>query len=129
MKQPFDVDFADKMEIRMGSPFNICKILFKDFVVPNFEPSGFQDIYAWNQDFKYLALVKWNINANNEPGFNIYVIDVLTKNIALYSDRIEGICKEINFLNDSIEYIVLKNEDGKNVQVKGVWHNPLFGIC
>lgn len=70
------INFIDKMEIRMGSPFNHCKVEVKGLTLPELSVETFQDIYNWADDYEYLGLVKWNINDNNEPGFNIFVVDV-----------------------------------------------------
>lgn len=111
MKKDFKVNFIDKIEIRMGSPYNHCKVKFKGFKLPEMEEGGYQDLLSWSGDFKYLALVKWNINSRNEPGFNIYVADTDEEKIVFCSKRIEGICKAIKFINNDIKYTIIRNGD------------------
>jgi hypothetical protein len=109
MKEQLKVEFTDKMEIRMGSPFNQCKLKTFGFSLPELGDRGFQDLFSWSIDFNYVALVKWNINTNNEPGFNIYVADTKMDEVIFSTDRINGICKSVELTGNQLKCIIFKN--------------------
>lgn len=118
MKKPYKVVFEDKVEIRMGSPFNHCTVRFEGFELPEIKEGGFQDLLSWDVDFKHLALIKWNINDKNEPGFNIYVANADNEKIIFCSERIEGVCKQIEFVKKNIIYTAIKNGNERDGIVK-----------
>ncbi|QDH80431.1 hypothetical protein FKX85_15830 [Echinicola soli] len=117
MKQVY---FVDKMEIRMGSPFNHCKLKFEGFTLPELSEGGFQDIYSWDHNHKFLALIKWDIKADNEPGFDIVVSDTEKEEVIFSSDRIEGICTSLSLDNDRLEYSSISqgSETVRSIQIK-----------
>jgi len=117
MKQVY---FTDKMEIRMGSPFNHCKLEFEGFNLSDLSKIGFQDICSWGQNHKYLILVKWNIMPNNEPGFNIIALDTEKEEIIFSSERVAGICTSLSLENNQLKYGILfkGNEIKRSIQIK-----------
>lgn len=109
MTESIKVEFIDKMEIRMGSPFNHCKIKMQGFSLPELGEGGFQDLLSWGNDNKYLVLVKWNVNTRNEPGFNIYVADTNIEEVIFSTDRISGICKSVELIDNELKYVIFEN--------------------
>ena len=109
MKQSLEIQFINKREIRMGAEFNICKLNIIGKVKPNLSGDDFQDILCWSLDFNFLALVRWNIN-NNNPGFNVYIINC-KQNDVKKSDRIEGCCESIEWVNNHFLYKCLKGRE------------------
>lgn len=118
MEQKFKVKFIEKMEIRMGSPFNHCSIKTEGFLLPNIGSSGFQDIFSWSINYKYLALVKWEIGKKNKPGFVIYIVDPLKEKVIFSTDRISGICESLHLKNNHIEYKVLGEIEERKIPYK-----------
>lgn len=98
MKEPLKVNFLDVSEIRMGSPYHICRLELKGLDLPFIEDlTEFQDIYSWSDDYKYLALVRWNTE-NNEPGFHLLIFDIKKKRVK-ETKRFEGCCSKVYFQN------------------------------
>lgn len=65
-----EVEFLDCGEIRMGSPYNVCRIRLNLSWQPPVPTSDFQDICATTSDGRYLALVRWD-TSNNQPGLGL----------------------------------------------------------
>lgn len=111
MNKKFKVYFTEKNEIRMGSPFNHCKIVTEGFLISEIGSSGFQDILSWSPEMKYLALVKWEIGIENKPGFKIFILDPTLGKIVHITDRIEGICQSIEFSDDLLKFEIVNNPE------------------
>lgn len=65
-----NVEFFNCGEIRMGSPFDICRINLTGDWVPLdlMRREGWVKVTGHSDDGRYLALAHWE-TANNEPGF------------------------------------------------------------
>jgi hypothetical protein len=83
------VRFVDLGEVRMGSPYNVCRVVLSGRWVPGLPDGGegFQDIVAWSPGGGYLGLVQWA--AGRHPGFRVVVIDVQGRTLSR-SRRIGG---------------------------------------
>lgn len=88
-----EVDFLDCGEIRMGSPYNECRIRLTLGWQPPIPTSGFQDLCAASPDGRYLALVRWD-TPNNEPGFIVFTLDNEEQTVS-YSPRQRGCCDKL----------------------------------
>lgn len=93
-----EIKISNLSEIRMGSPYNTCDIELigiNDFHLPK---SGWQDKYAFTEDFKKLVLIRWSF-PNNEPGFILYLIDI--ENLSYQeSIRLLGLPKTVSVNNE-----------------------------
>lgn len=58
-----------------------------------------------------MALVKWNINTRNQPGFNIYIVDTSIENVIFSTDRIRGICKSVEITGMELKYGIFENKE------------------
>ena len=89
------------MEIRMGSPYNMCHIQFSgtDLKLPE---GNWQDLYAWSKDNQFLALVQWDFK-DNEPGFHFLIIDTKSDTL-IKSQRIFGMVNKLKISDGSIHY-------------------------
>jgi hypothetical protein len=77
----------------MGSPYNICSIVFHGIWKPNLPATDWQNIKAYSPDRKHLALIRWNA-AGNYPGFHIFRIDIENRTYHK-TKRMFGLCKKI----------------------------------
>ncbi len=101
---PIRVRFIDKMEVRMGSPYAICRVSLSGTWIPELPNNGegFQDVKAWSQDKTTLGLIQWQVNSN-EPGFRILSISVQEKQV-LTSQRISGCCCSFEWRDGAFRY-------------------------
>ena len=90
------VAFQDVKEIRMGSPYNVCRIRLSGPWVPNLPNTDWQDLSAQRDDGEAVALVRWD-TPNNEPGFRIVVINSQMKTVRT-SQRFQGCCQRLSWL-------------------------------
>lgn len=95
------VSFLNIEEIRMGSPWSVCKLNLEGEWVPELPEGDWQDITASSPDMRYCALVRWNVEGN-WPGFNVYIIDT-DKQTVTANDRILGFCKDIRWEDGRFE--------------------------
>ncbi len=102
MTPPFEIQFDNIVEIRMGSPYNACAISFRGADTIKIPAATWQDKYAWSSGFTKLALVKWDFD-NNDPGFKLFIIE-LASGKALESPRISGLLDHLSFVGDKIVY-------------------------
>src|SRR5688500_6271872 len=87
------VRFSGCTEIRMGSPFQACEVSLDLEWQPEIPRNDFQDLFAESPDQRHIALVRWSI-ANNEPGFVIYTLDNLNRDVVVTS-RYPDSCERI----------------------------------
>lgn len=73
MLKKIKIKFINRHEIRMGSPYMMADIQIEglDIEIPN---ASWQDKYAISKDNKIIILIGFDI-AENEPGFELYIID------------------------------------------------------
>ena len=92
--KPFEIEFDIISEIRHGSPYNLAELNIigkADFKIKR--NNDWQNIQAWTEDYKYFALIKWDLR-NNEPGFNVILFDS-KKGQLKKTDRISGCCNKL----------------------------------
>jgi hypothetical protein len=89
------VAFRECTEVRMGSPYKVCRVELQGGWVPTLPEGGqgFQDLAAWSADGHLLALVRWS-TPSNSPGFKILVVSVPEQKIHT-SRRIKGCCQSL----------------------------------
>lgn len=105
------IEFQDKKEIRMGSPFHISRILINGKPTRDLSGKEWQDIYAADAELHKIAFVKWSIG-NNNPGFCIVLYDSIRKTTREFP-RIDGICETIKLTVEYIEWKSINNKEGK----------------
>jgi hypothetical protein len=88
------------MEVRMGSPYNSCKIELLGQNKIHLPKARWQDKYAWTNDSKKLVLIKWDFE-NNEPGFHLFYIDIETGK-TVESKKISGLPNTISIVDNKI---------------------------
>jgi hypothetical protein len=113
--KPFEIEFDIIGEIRHGSAYNLAELNIvgkSDFKIKR--NNDWQNIQSWTKDYKYFAVVKWDIK-NSEPGFRVILFD--SKNGQLEkTDRISGCCNKIKFakeLNIDCEIFTLTSQPFK----------------
>jgi hypothetical protein len=99
---PFQVNFIEPREVRMGSPYNLCSIKVSGSNKLHLEENAWQDKLAWSKDFKYLVLIKWNFE-KNEPSFHFVIYNVETGENKI-SERIFGLLNDIEIVENKILY-------------------------
>ena len=110
----YSLDFKNKGEIRMGSPYNLADVRLSGEFVPDFRGCEFQDKGSVNQTGDAVALVQWAIE-NNSPGVIVWMISEKDR-LLKKSRRLSGCCEGIRFLNDgSLELTVSDNVRRKYV--------------
>lgn len=97
------VDFLNAMEIRMGSPFQVCDIKLNGSWVPQLPERNWQDISAASPNGRFLALVARDIGDENVPAFRIVLIDKKERRLS-QSERIAGCCQSITWIANSLVY-------------------------
>lgn len=101
MENKLKVIFSNRREIRMDSPYMRAdlKIEGLDIVIPN---ACWQDKFAISEDKKFMALVSFDLS-DNEPGFEIYIIDTDNKTITK-TKRIFGLVNNICIVDRKIKF-------------------------
>jgi len=77
--------------------------------------NDWQNIQSWTNDYKYFALVQWDLK-NNEPGFRVILFDS-KKGQLKKTGRISGCCNKIKLdieLNVDCEIFTLNSQPKKN---------------
>lgn len=87
----------------MGSPYKLCDVELQGKLVPSLPPHAWQNIYAQDDKGKFLVLVAWDIDKNNDPGFKIIVIDEKKQSITT-SERYPGCCKSIEWTTGGVSF-------------------------
>jgi hypothetical protein len=90
------IHFHHVMEIRMGSPYQVCQIHWSGEWTPNLPTTDWQDRLAWREDDGAVALVHWE-TPGNQPGFRIVVIDVRARTVEI-SERFLGCCEALSWV-------------------------------
>jgi hypothetical protein len=90
------VRFLGATEIRMGSPFRVCRIRLTGTWLPELPVTDWQDVAARRDDGKALALVRWD-TSGNVPGFHIVVLDAARRRVRT-SRRIFGCCSGLRWV-------------------------------
>ena len=97
----YKVQFSNRGEIRMGSPY-----YYADLKISNLEIElpkvTWQDKFAISKDSKTLVLVSYDLT-DNEPGFRFNIINTLTKSIR-QSERISGLLNNLKINENIIHY-------------------------
>ncbi len=108
----YKLEFKDRAEVRMGSPFKIAKVYLKGGqFLPDLSSYFFQDLGCVNKVGDSVLLVEW-ITEKNEPGFKVWYIREVDSSITR-SRRISGCCKAIRFVNDAVAEVTYWNfQDG-----------------
>lgn len=96
-------DFSNPQEIRMGSPYKVCDVALQGKWVPSLPSHAWQDIYAQDDKGRFLVLVAWDIDENNNPGFKIVVIDEKKKSTTT-SERYSGCCESIQWASGGVTF-------------------------
>lgn len=111
--KPIKVRFLGRQEIRMGSPYSVCRASLSGDWVPRLtdDGEGFQDIKAWSPDSQFLALIRWNISSSNEPGFNIIVVSLSDQTIQ-QSRRRKGCCRSLAWEGGKFVYTAFTEARG-----------------
>ena len=110
--KPFKIEFHIISEIRHGSPYNLAELNVigkSDFKIK--QNNDWQNIQTWTKDYKYFALIKWDL-INNEPGFRVILFDS-KKGQLKKTDRISGCCNKLkldNELNIDCEIFTLTSQ-------------------
>ena len=110
--KPFEIEFNIISEIRHGSPYNLAELNVigkSDFKIKR--NNDWQNIQTWTKDYKYFALVQWDLK-NNEPGFRVILFDS-KKGQLKKTDRISGCCNKIKLdseLNVDCEIFTLTSQ-------------------
>lgn len=89
------VRFKDVGEIRMGSPYSICRLELSGGKIPELPETDWQDRRAYSPDKRFLGLVRWD-TPGNEPGFRIFTIDS-ARGTHTVSRRIKGCCVKLSW--------------------------------
>ena len=96
MKRALMPRFSNYAEIRMGSPYQSCKLTLEGPWVPELPDRAWQDIWAYDPKGRFLAFIAWDIDQDNEPGFRVLVIDTKSKTTT-ESLRFAGCCNSIQW--------------------------------
>ena len=105
------IAFHDAMEIRMGSPFNSCRLSLKGDWVPKIDLDDYQDKFAESPGKELLCLVKWDVDEKNNPGFRLVLLDNRKKSVTT-SPRIAGCCQHLEWENGGFRWTTLKGASG-----------------
>ena len=99
-------NFIEVREIIPGSPYNQCSLqLIGHSWLPDLPERIWQDYFATDEELKYLALAAWNIDKENNPGFNIFVIDTEEKTVTK-SQRYCGWCNSLSWIAIGVRYTI-----------------------
>jgi hypothetical protein len=94
------VYFDDCAEIRMGSPFRLCRLrLDGPWIPPVPNDEGWQNLTASSPNGRFVGLVRWDIVAN-DPGFRILTVDCRDRTVQT-SERGDGCCESLAWRDES----------------------------
>jgi len=103
--------FLDCHEVRMGSPFKMCRLALSGAWTPRLNEYGWTPVAVESPDGRYLALVCWD-NAGNTPGFRVVLIDIERRSVST-SLRIVGCCCQLlTWRVDSIAWKAFPDSEG-----------------
>jgi hypothetical protein len=102
--RPLRVKFVQVNEIRMGSPYNMCRVALLGKWIPDLPNQGhdYQPIMAWSSDGRHLALVRWAVRSN-EPGFKVVVVSPSKRSVT-QSRRQRGCCESIHWREGAFRF-------------------------
>lgn len=85
----------------MGSPYMMADLHLEglDLEMPN---ACWQDKFAISKDRKFIALICFDLS-DNEPGFQIYIIDTFKKTITK-TERMFGLVNKISIDDKKIKF-------------------------
>ena len=104
------VTFCDVAEIRMGSPFNSCRLSLNGDWIPEIGLDDYQDKYAESPGKEYLALVKWDVKQNN-PGFRLVIVDSRGRTVTT-SSRVSGCCQSLEWVTGGFRWATSEGKSG-----------------
>src|SRR6266702_8812789 len=102
--------FSHCHEIRMGSPFQICRLRLTGDWTPILEECGWLPLYCRSSDGRYWGLVEWD-TAGNMPGFRVVLIDENRKSVDS-SRRILGCCESLTWGDEVIHWQAFPESQG-----------------
>ncbi len=105
------VRFVDVCEIRMGSPYNGCSLKIDADWDPKLENSEYQNVVCYGPASRFVGLVQWSISEDNNPGFQIVILDDRERRITR-SARIEGCCDGITWRDRGVHWSSSTGEEG-----------------
>lgn len=83
----------------MGSPFRLCRLrLDGPWIPPVPNDLGWQNLSATSPNGRFVALVRWEIVANN-PGFRILTVDCRDRTVQT-TERKLGCCESLAWRNE-----------------------------
>ncbi|WP_415063191.1 hypothetical protein [Bdellovibrio sp.] len=97
---PYQLNFHNIHEIRMGSPFNKASVSLHGSYVPNLEDYEFQDVGLVFGNGRFCALAQWD-TTDNEPRFKVWLLDQ-KNNLTSISQSISGACTSIVEINGKL---------------------------
>jgi hypothetical protein len=104
-------EFLDCHEVRMGSPFKMCRLALRGEWIPKLNEFGWTPVAAESPDGQYLALVHWD-DEGNRPGFRVVLIDIEQRSVSI-SPRIVGCCcQSLTWRTDSIAWKAFPDSEG-----------------
>jgi hypothetical protein len=104
------VEFSHRAEIRMGSPFQTCRIHFSGEWIPELPAYGWVGLFTRSNDFRFLALAKWD-TADNEPGFRVVIVDEVTRTVT-ETHKMPGCCQSLSLKGGSISWKAFPDKQG-----------------
>ncbi len=101
MENKLKISFSNRREIRMGSPYMMADLHVEglDIVIPK---ACWQDKFAISKDRNFIALISFELS-DNEPGFEIYIINTNKKTITK-TKRIFGLINNISIIDKKIKF-------------------------
>lgn len=101
--------FDDCAEIRMGSPFRLCRLRLEGAWIPPVPNDlGWQNLSATSPDDRFVALVRWD-HVGNNPGFRILTVDCRDRTVRM-TERIPGCCESLAWRDETF--------------MPTIWHPP-----
>ena len=112
------IRFHHATEIRMGSPYQLCRIRWSGAWTPNLPTTDWQDWAVWREDGSVVALVRWD-TPGNQAGFRIVVIDCVARTVET-SERFPGCCEALAWVGlDTLAWRAFPDQAGQ-YRVQGV---------
>jgi hypothetical protein len=101
MDNKLKISFSNSREIRIGAPYMMADLNVEglDIEIPN---ACWQDKFAISKDKKIIALVSFDLS-DNEPGFEVYIIDT-DKKTTTKTKRIFGLLNKISIDDRKIKF-------------------------
>jgi hypothetical protein len=103
--------FLDCHEVRMGSPFKMCRLALSGEWTPMLNEYGWTPVAVESPDGRYLALVHWD-DEGNIPGFRVVLIDIEQRSVSISSRIVRCCCESLTWRNDSIAWKAFPGLEG-----------------